>query len=78
MLCLKLDESAFRALCTGDAHGVALNYSQCLHHPVGEVSDAFLSDELKGKARADGGRMTRFDRSESEVALIKLDILFPP
>jgi hypothetical protein len=47
MLCLKLDESAFRELCTGDAHGVALNYSECLHYPVGEVNDAFLSDGLK-------------------------------
>ena len=47
MLCLKLDEPAFRELGTIDAHGITLIEPQCLHHPVREVNNAFLGDELK-------------------------------
>ena len=50
MPCLKLDKPAFRELGTSDAHEIALIEPQCLHHPIREVNDAFLGDELKEPA----------------------------
>jgi hypothetical protein len=64
MLCLKLDESAFRELGTSDAHRIALIEPQRLHHPVGEVNDAFIGDELKDTGVSRCSRVLRVPKLE--------------
>jgi hypothetical protein len=64
MLCLKLDEPAFRELGTSDAHRIALIEPQRPHHPVREVNDAFLGDELKDTGVSRRSRVLRVPKLE--------------
>ena len=59
MLCLKLNKPAFGKLCTSDAHGITLIQTQCLHHPIWEVNNPLLGDELENASMSGGSRVLR-------------------